>query len=179
MTYFDVVLLGLALSMDAFAVSICQGLGLNKIKFRYMLKAGLFYGLFQGLMPLIGYFLGTSFYQYIASIDHFLSFGLLLLIGGNMLREEEYEQKDMKLKSMFLYAIATSIDALAVGVTFSFSKISIYISAVIIASITFVISGLGIKLGSIVGSKYNRVASKVGGVVLILIGIKILIEHLL
>lgn len=187
MSYFEIFLIAIALSMDAFAVSICQGLSLKKFKISYMLLAGAFYGVFQAIMPTLGYFLGSTFAKYVEKFDYIIAFLLLCIIGINMIREgikedadEINKRKDMKLKTMCLFAITTSIDAFATGVAFSFEKnINIIIAVLIIGFTTFVLAAIGIRIGHIIGNKYNKLANIVAGVVLISIGIKILIERLL
>lgn len=182
MQFYEIVILSIGLAMDAFAVSICKGLSLGKIKLRHSVKAGLWFGGFQGLMPLVGYLLASLFVGYIDQFDHWIAFVLLFLIGGNMIREvfgaEEKQNSDMGVKTMLLLAIATSIDALAVGVTFAFLDVNIVLAVLSIGVITFIFSAAGIKIGSLFGSKYQKKAEFVGGVILILIGLKILLEGL-
>ena len=168
--------------MDAFAVSICKGLSANKLEPRHMFITGLYFGGFQALMPLIGYFLGISFRKYIESVDHWIAFVLLALIGANMIREalstdEEEKNADFGFRSMFPMAIATSIDALTVGITLAFLDVNIWSSISLIGSITFLLSALGVLLGRIVGCKFKSKAEFFGGAVLILLGLKILLEH--
>ncbi len=179
----ELFILAAGLSMDAFAVSICKGLALKNIRISHMLCAGLWFGGFQALMPVIGYLLGVSFRERIQQFDHWIAFILLCFIGANMIKEalsgdEEDADASMKPKNMFLLAVATSIDALAVGVTFAFLQISIIPAVSLIGVITFVFSTVGIKIGSIFGTKYKSKAELAGGIVLILLGSKILIEHL-
>lgn len=180
MGIFDLFVLAVGLSMDAFAVSICKGLSLGKIKAKHMCIAGLWFGGFQALMPLIGYFLGSFFADYITKFDHWIAFVLLAIIGGNMIKEsfgkDEEVDSSMSAKSMLLLAIATSIDALAVGVTFAFLNVKIVPAVSFIGVITFVCSAIGVKIGSIFGTKYKSKAEFFGGVVLIIIGLKILLE---
>ena len=169
--------------MDAFAVSICKGLSVTKVNWKHSVIVGLYFGGFQAAMPVIGYFLGSSFKDYIESVDHWIAFGLLLIIGGNMLREafskdEEELDGSFSLKSMLPLAIATSIDALAVGVTFAFLNVQIAPAVSFIGVITFALAAVGVKLGNIFGEKYKSKAEFVGGVVLIIMGVKILLEHL-
>ena len=179
----ELFVLAVGLSMDAFAVSICKGLSLGKIKVKHMCIAGMWFGGFQALMPLIGYFLGSLFADMITKYDHWIAFILLLFIGGNMIKEavgdEEHVDASMDVKGMFILAVATSIDALAVGVTFAFLKVAIVPAVSFIGIVTFVCSAAGVKIGSIFGTKYSKKAELVGGVVLILIGIKILVEGLI
>lgn len=183
MGIWELFVLAVGLSMDAFAVSICKGLSLGKIKVKHMCIAGMWFGGFQALMPLIGYFLGSLFADMITKYDHWIAFILLLFIGGNMIKEavgdEEHVDASMDVKSMFILAVATSIDALAVGVTFAFLKVAIVPAVSFIGIVTFVCSTAGVKIGSIFGTKYSKKAEFFGGVVLILIGIKILVEGLI
>ncbi len=176
----ELFILAVGLSMDAFAVSICKGLSLGKIKAKHMCIAGAWFGGFQALMPLIGYFLGSFFAEAITKYDHWIAFVLLVLIGGNMIKEafgkEEELNNAMDVKTMFLLAVATSIDALAVGVTFAFLQVQIVPAIIFIGVVTFVFSAVGIKIGSIFGTKYKSKAEFIGGVILILIGLKILLE---
>lgn len=180
MGIFDLFVLAVGLSMDAFAVSICKGLSLGKIKAKHMCIAGLWFGGFQALMPLIGYFLGSFFADYITKFDHWIAFVLLAFIGGNMIKEsfDKAEEVDasMSVKSMLLLAIATSIDALAVGVTFAFLNVQIVPAVSFIGVITFLFSAIGVKIGSIFGTKYKSKAELFGGIVLVIIGLKILLE---
>ncbi len=180
----ELLLLAIGLAMDAFAVSICKGLAMEKCTVRKAAVVGVWFGIFQAGMPLIGYFLGIRFRDYIVAIDHWIAFALLLMIGGNMIREaysEEEEEADDSLafKTMFLLAVATSIDALAVGITFAFLESTNIIKAVVlIGSVTFIISTAGVKLGNIFGCRFKSKAELAGGTILILLGIKILLEHL-
>ena len=177
-----------ALAMDAFAVAICKGLATDKVKIKHMLTVGLWFGGFQALMPLIGYLVGSSFASYIESFDHWIAFGLLAIIGVNMIREalgeDEEQQEDSScgctgFKTMLMMAIATSIDALAVGVTFAFLKVNIWKSVLLIGITTFIFSFCGVKIGNIFGSRYSKISEIAGGTILIILGIKILIEHML
>lgn len=180
MNILELFILAVGLSMDAFAVSICKGLSLGKIQKKHMAIAGAWFGGFQALMPLIGYFAGRFFAEKLTQYDHWVAFILLLFIGGSMIKEslcEEEESNDaMDIKTMFLLAVATSIDALAVGVTFAFLKVAIIPAVVFIGVVTFVCSAVGIKIGSIFGTKYKSKAELCGGIILILIGLKILLE---
>ena len=193
MQLWELFLIAVGLSMDAFAVAICKGLSVQKIKPQHTLIAGAWFGGFQALMPLTGYLLGTTFAHMIESIDHWVAFVLLGIIGGNMIREalsgEEEEdgceccnksQNSFGVKSMFPMAIATSIDALAVGVSFAFLQIEGQIVPAItfIGVITFVLSALGVVVGNVFGSRFKSKAELTGGIVLIAMGTKILIEHL-
>ena len=191
MTIIELIILAIGLAMDAFAVSICKGLSTKELKVKHMLIAGLWFGGFQALMPVIGYFIGSTFAGYITSIDHWIAFVLLVIIGANMIKESREEDDDdeckddcsckrdnYKAKDMLVLAIATSIDALAVGVTFAFLKTNIAVAASIIGIVTLVISAIGIKIGNIFGIKYKSKAELMGGIILILIALKILIEHI-
>lgn len=180
MSILELFILAVGLSMDAFAVSVCKGLSLGKIKPKHMCIAGAWFGGFQALMPLIGYFLGSFFAEMIEKYDHWVVFVLLAFIGGNMIKEsfgkDEKVDSSMDVKSMLLLAIATSIDALAVGVTFAFLQVQIVPAVSFIGVITFIFSAVGVKIGSLFGTKYKSKAELFGGIVLVLIGIKILIE---
>lgn len=180
MSILDLFILAVGLSMDAFAVSVCKGLSLGKIKPKHMCIAGAWFGGFQALMPLIGYFLGSFFAEMIEKYDHWVAFVLLAIIGGNMIKEsfgkDEKVDSSMDVKSMLLLAIATSIDALAVGVTFAFLQVQIVPAVSFIGVITFIFSAVGVKIGCLFGTKYKSKAELFGGIVLVLIGIKILLE---
>lgn len=183
MSIAEILLIGIGLSMDAFAVSICKGLSVDKLKVKHALMAGLYFGGFQALMPLIGYFLGSQFKSMITSVDHWIAFGLLVLIGANMIREalgEEGEEKDdsFSFQTMVLLAVATSIDALAVGITFAFLQVNIGLAVLLIGCTTFLFSVAGIKIGNVFGSRFQKKAEIAGGIILILMGVKILLEHL-
>jgi len=184
MSLFELFLVAVGLSMDAFAVSVCKGLSVRKVLPRHMLVCGLYFGGFQGLMPLIGYLLGVNFKGLIQSVDHWIAFVLLGIIGINMIREalggEENECVDCSFgfRAMVLLAIATSIDALAIGVTFAFLNVNILPAVIFIGVITFSLSMLGVKLGNIFGMKWKGRAELAGGAILVLMGAKILIEHL-
>ncbi|MBO7285168.1 MAG: manganese efflux pump [Alistipes sp.] len=179
----EMILLGFGLAMDATAVSIGKGLSLKKVEPSHALKAGVWFGGFQALMPIIGYFLGVSFSGFVASVDHWICFGLLLLIGANMVREalsgdDDELDDNFSPRTMFLMAVATSIDALVVGVTLAFANANIWVAAAIIGVVTFALSFSGLYLGRVIGSKFGSKAGVLGGLVLIAIGIKTLIEHL-
>ena len=183
MGFFELFLIGIGLSMDAFAVAICKGLGMERINKRDTLLLALFFGGFQALMPTLGFLLGYRFESFITSIDHWIAFILLALIGGNMIREalgkdEEHENDDFSFKAMLPLAVATSIDALAVGISLAFLGVDIVQAALLIGATTFVLSGVGIYVGNVFGAKYKSKAELLGGAVLILIGLKILLEHL-
>lgn len=180
----ELFILAVGLSMDAFAVAVCKGLSLKKINFANAAWIGLWFGAFQALMPLIGYILGTQFSDKIQAVDHWIAFILLGLIGANMLKEafskeEECTDSNLTPKAMLPLAVATSIDALAVGVTFAFLDVSIVPAVSFIGVITFVLSAIGVKVGNIFGVKYKSKAEIAGGVILIVLGIKILLEHLM
>ena len=182
------LLMGVGLAMDAFAVSICKGLSMKKVKWQHSVVIGLFFGGFQALMPFIGWLLGSQFEQYITKIDHWIAFILLGIIGGKMLYEaikgdeEECDccknMEKLDLKELFILAIATSIDALAVGITFAFLKYPVVKAVTIIGVVTFVISLAGVYIGNFFGSRFKKKAEIAGGVILIGIGLKILLEHL-
>ncbi len=180
----ELLLLAIGLSMDAFAVSVCKGLSTKQLKLRHMFICGAWFGSFQALMPLIGYFLGAAFERYINRFDHWVAFILLVLIGGNMIREsfdKETENTDASFgfKTMFVMAVATSIDALAVGVTFAIlPDVKIGFAISFIGIITFILSAIGVKVGNVFGAKYKNKAELTGGIILVLIGLKILLEHL-
>ena len=179
--------IGVGLSMDAFAVALCKGLGMKRVNYRHALVIALFFGMFQALMPVIGWALGTQFERFITPIDHWIAFCLLAFIGGKMLldavRNEgckecgEYRER-LDSRELLMLAVATSIDALAVGITFAFLHVDIVLSATIIGIITFAISFAGVVVGNRFGARFERPATIVGGAVLVLIGVKILLEHL-
>ena len=179
----ELFLIAVGLSMDAFAVSVCKGLAMPKCTFKKAAIVGLWFGGFQALMPAIGYILGAQFQEAIASIDHWIAFVLLALIGGNMIHEaldndEEEADASLDVKTMFLLAEATSIDALAIGITFAFLKVNIIPAVCFIGIVTFIISFAGVKIGNVFGARYKNKAEIVGGIILILLGLKILLEHL-
>lgn len=181
----DVLVLAVGLSMDAFAVSICKGLATTRLKFKYILVVGLYFGIFQAVMPLIGYYLASGFRHLIESFDHWIAFGLLLLIGANMIREafkkdEEAADDSLRIGTMLVLAVATSIDALAVGISMACASMSVNIFAAvaIIGAITLSLSMAGVKIGNAFGEKFKTKAEVSGGLILIAIGIKILLEHL-
>ena len=184
MRLYELFIVAVSLSMDAFAVSVCKGLSVGRPKWWHCLTCGVWFGGFQALMPLLGYLLGTQFEQFVTSVDHWIAFVLLGIIGGNMIREALSKDEDkldgsLAFKTMLLLAIATSIDALAVGITFAFLPGTRIVPAVaLIGSITFVFSAAGIRLGNVFGLRYKRKAEFAGGVILILLGTKILLEHL-
>lgn len=183
MDIFTLITCAIGLSMDAFAVSICKGLSVQKLEWKHMLIVGAYFGGFQALMPSIGYLLGSQFEHLIVSIDHWIAFILLLVIGANMIKEsrssdEEDLDDDFGFHTMLLLAIATSIDALAVGVTFAFLHVNIVAAVIFIGCVTFICSAIGVKIGNVFGTKYKSKAELAGGVILIVIGTKILLEHL-
>ena len=183
MSILELFVLAIGLSMDAFAVSICKGLSLGKIKKRHMITAGVWFGGFQALMPLLGYFLGSFFAEMITKYAHWIAFALLMYLGKNMYKESRDSECDemdasMKIKDMFILAVATSIDALAVGVTFAFLRVQIFQAVSFIGVITFVCSAIGVKIGSLFGEKYKSKAEMCGGIILMLIGLRILLDGL-
>ncbi len=180
----ELFILAVGLSMDAFAVSVCKGLSLGKIKAKHCVIAGIWFGGFQALMPLIGYFLGIGFSDLVSRFSHWIAFVLLLFLGGKMIfdvvkrKTEEDTDASMSPKNMFLLAIATSIDALAVGVTFAFLEVQIIPAVSLIGIVTFAFSACGVKIGSLFGMKYKNKAQIAGGIILIFLGVKILIDGL-
>lgn len=179
----ELFVLALGLSMDAFAVSICKGLSVPKLQAKHCLICGVYFGGFQALMPLIGWALGIRFQSMITNIDHWIAFALLAVIGANMIKEsfskeEECPDASFGFKTMLTLAVATSIDALAVGVTFAFLDVSIVPAVLLIGATTFVCSAVGVKIGNVFGNRFQSKAEFLGGLVLIAIGLKILIEHL-
>ncbi len=183
MSLFTLFVTAVGLSMDAFAVSICKGLAMKKLSWKKALIIGLWFGGFQALMPSVGYLLGSRFEKYVTSIDHWIAFVLLALIGINMIREslsgeEENANDAVDFKTMLLLAIATSIDALAVGVTYAFLQVQIAPAVSFIGIITFSLSIIGVKIGNVFGLKYKTKAEIAGGIILLLMGTKILLEHL-
>lgn len=181
MSLIELLLIAVGLSMDAFAVSVCKGLSLRRLKPRHALLVGLYFGGFQALMPMLGWALGARFESVIQSVDHWIAFILLALIGVGMIREAGHEEElndDLGFRTMLLLAVATSIDALAVGVTFAFLQVRILPAAALIGCTTFALSALGVYIGHVFGLKYKAKAETAGGVILIGIGLKILLEHL-
>ncbi len=184
MSLFDLIVTAIALSMDAFAVAISKGLSVKQVRVKHGLITGAYFGGFQALMPLIGYLLAASFADYIRDFDHWIAFALLAIIGANMLREafgdeEEETNASFAVRTMLPMAIATSIDALATGVSFAVTDTNIWIAITLVGITTFLFSFVGVKIGNIFGSKYQKTAEIFGGVILIGLGIKILIEHLI
>ena len=189
MSIFELFILAVGLSMDAFAVAICKGLATTKLKTRHMLITGAWFGGFQAIMPLIGYFLGTAFAKYVTAIDHWIALVLLCGIGGNMIKEsfEKEEENECEcdnygIKTMFVMAIATSIDAVAAGISLAMdlkgNNTYAFIAVAFIGVITFTLSAIGVKIGNIYGAKFKSKAEFTGGLILILLGVKILLEHL-
>lgn len=184
MNILELFFIAVGLSMDAFAVSVCKGLSVQRLKPRYYLLIGAWFGGFQALMPSIGFLLGSTFERYIVSFDHWIAFLLLVLIGGNMVKEgfagdEECHDSSFSVRTMFLLAVATSIDALAVGVTFALlPDVHIFAAVSLIGATTFLLSAAGLKVGNVFGLRYKARAELAGGVILILMGLKILLEHL-
>lgn len=183
----ELVLIAVGLSMDAFAVALCKGLAMRRINYAHAAVISLFFGAFQALMPLAGWFLGTQFARYITSVDHWIAFALLGYIGGKMIWDALHEsqeaapcqeQERLNLRELFMLAVATSIDALAVGITFAFLKVSIVPAVLTIGGITFALSFAGVAIGNRFGTRFEKKAEIAGGAVLILIGAKILMEHL-
>lgn len=182
MHYFELLIIAIGLSMDAFAVAICKGLAQHQHSIKHSLITGLYFGGFQALMPLLGYLLGTQFADAIGTVDHWIAFALLSIIGINMIRESRScdvkTSSSFGFKNMLLLSLATSIDALTIGITFAFLKVDIVPAVLTIGTITFAISFAGVKLGSIFGSRFKSKAEIAGGLILIVMGIKILLEHL-
>lgn len=195
MSFWEILLLAIGVSMDAFAVSIGKGLTAKRVSWREALSVALWFGVFQALMPVIGYFLGVSFADLVERIDHWIAFGLLLLIGGNMIREALQKEKEavpaggavdkpakgdssFTFRTMLLLAIATSIDALAVGISFAFLRTPLWPSIFVIGLTTAALSAVGLLIGKKVGDRFHKVAEILGGLILIAIGLKILLEHL-
>lgn len=179
----ELILLALGLAMDAFAVSVCKGLATGKVRPRHLLLCGIWFGGFQALMPLIGFLLGRAFEQYITAFDHWIAFVLLAVIGVSMLREAfdkdgEKADADFAVRTMLLMALATSIDALAVGITFGvLPSVNLPLALSLIGGITFALSAAGVKIGAVFGTRYRFAAQILGGALLILLGLKILLEH--
>ncbi len=185
MTWVELIIIAVGVSMDAFAVSICKGLSLRSLRPKHILSTAVWFGGFQALMPLIGYYLGVSFADSVADFDHWIAFVLLGIIGGKMIKEafekdDECDYNpDFSFKTMLVLAVATSIDAMAVGVSLAFLKVDIWTSILVIGLMTGAFSALGVKLGNLFGCRYKSKAEVVGGIVLVGIGIKILVEHLM
>ena len=182
MTFLSIVLIGVGLAMDAFAASICKGLSLYKLEYKKCLIVALYFSVFQMLMPIIGYLLGSTCKNLITSVDHWISFLLLFVIGLNMIKEafekKEEQNSNFDFKTMLVLAIATSIDALAVGITFVFLNVNLLVAITTIGIVTFIITFLGVVIGNKIGNKFEKASTVFGGLILIFIGIKILLEHL-
>ncbi len=183
MSLWELFVIAVGLSMDAFAVAVCKGLSVGEVRKKHVVITGLYFGGFQAFMPLLGYLLGVGFQSMIQSVDHWIAFVLLSIIGGNMIRESREASCDVmdasfSPKAMLPLAVATSIDALAVGVTFAFLQVQIVPAISFIGCITFTLSIVGMKLGNVFGARYKSVAELIGGIVLVLMGLKILLEHL-
>jgi putative Mn2+ efflux pump MntP len=185
MNFVELIIIAVGVSMDAFAVSICKGLSVRRLRPAHMLSAAVWFGGFQALMPLIGYYVGISFADYVANVDHWIAFVLLGLIGGKMIKEAcekdedcDYDP-DFSFKTTLLLAVATSIDALAVGVSLAFLKADIWSSILIIGLMTGAFSAFGVKLGNVFGCRYKSKAEFAGGLILVAIGVKILLEHVM
>ena len=185
MGFWDLLLLAIGVSMDAFAVSVCKGLSMSKSGLKESAICGVWFGGFQALMPLIGFFLGTLFAEAIETFDHWIAFGLLCIIGINMLKEAFSKEEegccgcDLSFKTMLVMAVATSIDALAVGISLAMAgNVNIWLAILLIGFTTFSFSGLGVKIGNVFGSRFEQKAQIAGGAILILLGLKILLEHL-
>lgn len=177
MTIIEIILIAFALSFDAFVVSICKGLSIKKVCIKHMIIVGLYFGIFQAIMPLIGYFIGNSF-TYFVKYDYIISFLILSIIGISMFFGDDKVTDDrLDIKQMLILSIATSIDALSIGITFSLFKVNIIKSIIIIGIITFILSAIGVKVGNKFGSRYEKLSSYLGGTILILIGLKMLIFH--
>ena len=184
MSIIEIALIGVGLAMDAFAVSICKGLAMRRMNYKKAIIIAAIFGVFQALMPALGYVLGTTFANKIAAIDHWIAFILLALIGANMIKEalssddDECQDDSLRLGDLIMLSIATSIDALAVGITFAFFNVSLLLSVSMIGIITFIICVIGVKVGNVFGEKYKSKAELAGGLILIVMGAKILIDHL-
>lgn len=183
MGFIEIFLIGISLAMDAFAVSVCKGLSMKKINYKKAIIIALYFGIFQALMPVIGYFLGSAFETLVTKIDHWIAFILLGAIGANMIKESfskesENVNDNVDFKTMVILAIATSIDALAVGITFAFLQVNLLYSVIIIGVVTSLLSFIGVYIGNKFGSKFESKAEFAGGIILILMGLKILLEHL-
>ncbi|MBP3502452.1 MAG: manganese efflux pump [Clostridia bacterium] len=183
MKLIEITLISIGLAMDAFAVATCKGLAMKKMSWKKAIIIAMYFGVFQAIMPVLGYCLGINFQEKITNIDHWIAFILLNAIGINMIKEtfnnnDDDKDDNVDFKTMVILAIATSIDALAIGITFAFLKCNIYISAVCIGIITFILSIIGVKIGNVFGCKYEKKAQILGGVILSVLGLKILLEHL-
>lgn len=181
----ELIIIAIGLSMDAFAVSVCKGLSVQKVRPVHLGKTALWFGGFQALMPLVGYFLGVSFADFVSTVDHWIAFILLGIIGGNMIKESSHKDEDLNVdpdfsfKPMLAMAVATSIDALAVGVSFAFLKVSIWEAVTLIGITTALFSATGVLIGNFFGARWKSKAEFAGGFILIAMGLKILLEHTL
>ena len=188
MSILEILLLGVGLAMDAFAVSVCKGLAMRKVNIKQTAVIALFFGGFQALMPLLGYFLGSTFAAHVKQVDHWIAFILLAYIGGKMIADAIREMKEvpevdeldppLNIPELFIMAIATSIDALAVGVTFSFMEVNIFLAVSVIGIVTFVLSAIAVFIGNIFGVRFRTIAQVAGGAILVLLGTRILLTHL-
>lgn len=179
----EIFLIAVGLGMDSFAVAVCKGLSMKKMNWKKAIVIGLYFGIFQAMMPAIGYLLGKNFESFITAIDHWIAFILLGIIGTNMIKEAfdddcENINEDVDFKTMCILGIATSIDALAIGITFAFLKVNLWLALIIIGVVAFTLSFFGVKIGNAFGTKYQKRAEILGGIILILMGLKILLEHL-
>ncbi len=183
MGFLELVIIAIGVSMDAFAVSICKGLSVSTVRARHMLSVGIWFGGFQTLMPLIGYYAGISFADLVSNIDHWIAFVLLGFIGYGMIKEsrgaDEHIDPDFSFRTMLAMAVATSIDALAVGVSLAFLKVDIFSAVLLIGVTTAIFSMAGVRIGNVFGSRYRSAAELLGGIILVFMGVKILIEHTL
>ena len=185
MTILEILIIALGVSMDAFAVSICKGLSVCRLRPSHILSTGLWFGGFQALMPLLGFFLGVSFADFVSNVDHWIAFILLGIIGGNMIKESFHKDEDccvdpdFSFKTMLAMAVATSIDALAIGVSFAFLKVDIWTAVLLIGICTALFSGVGVLIGRYFGHRWKSKAEFAGGFILVAMGVKILLEHLI
>ena len=182
MKIIELIIISISLAMDAFSASVCKGLKEKRINIKNSIITGLYFGIFQSLMPFIGYYLGSFFSNQIKAFDHYFAFILLGFIGLSMIKDAKENQnisESLNFKEMILLSLATSIDALIVGVTFSFLEVNLYLSILIIGIITFILTSIGYNIGTYFGTKYQKKAQIIGGLILIIMGIKILIEHLI
>lgn len=183
MNFWELLVIAIGVSMDAFAVSICKGLSVQKVRLHHAFSTALWFGGFQALMPLIGYFIGVSFADFVLSIDHWIAFILLGAIGGKMVKDSLAHDDiceanpDFSFRTMFIMAVATSIDALAVGVSLAFLRVNIWTAVILIGLVTAMFSGMGVKIGNVFGCRYKSKAEFMGGVILVIMGVKILLEH--
>jgi len=182
MSLLEIIIVAVALSMDTFAVAIALGLSVKKLKIKEVLMPAIYFGFFQAVMPLVGYFAGVNFASRIQSVDHWVAFALLGLVGGKMIKDsfskKKTEAAPFRFHAMLLLAAATSVDALAIGITFAFLEVNIFKAVIIVGSITFAITAIGVKIGNAFGAKFKSKAEFLGGAVFIILGVKILLEHL-